>query len=169
MARLWFLFDLDGTGFIEQKDYEIIQARQTAKNGLFAIRMGGKGNVTAKAVVWKAEKQLPNIPSPLLYRGVLYILKEGGILTAYEPATGKVLKQGRVEGALDGYFASPVAADGKLFLAAQSGKVAVVNAGAEWTVAGVNDLDEETWATPAIDSAHLYVRTQRALYCFGLQ
>jgi len=169
MARLWFLFDLDGTGFIEQKDYEIIQARQTAKNGLFAIRMGGKGNVTAKAVVWKAEKQLPNIPSPLLYRGVLYILKEGGILTAYEPATGKVLKQGRVEGALDGYFASPVAADGKLFLTAQSGKVAVVNAGAEWTVAGVNDLDEETWATPAIDSAHLYVRTQRALYCFGLR
>ena len=124
--------------------------------------------MTAKAVVWKVEKQLPNIPSPLLYRGVLYILKEGGILTAYEPATGKVLKQGRVEGALDGYFASPVAADGKLFLAAQSGKLAVVRAGVEWSVVGVNDLDEETWATPAIDSAHLYVRTQRAIYYFGL-
>jgi outer membrane protein assembly factor BamB len=169
MARLWFLFDLDGNGFIERTDYENIQARQAAKSGLFAIRLGGRGNVTSTAVVWKAEKQLPNIPSPLLYKGVLYILKEGGILTAYEPATGRVLRQGRVEGALDGYFASPVAGDGKLFLAAQSGKVAVVQAGAEWTVARVNDLDEETWATPAIDSAHLYVRTQRALYCFGLR
>lgn len=168
MARLWFLFDLDGTGSIEQRDYELIQARQTAKSGLFAIRLGGRGNVTAKAVAWKAEKQLPNIPSPLVYRGVLYILKEGGILTAYEPATGKVLKQGRVEGALDAYFASPVAGDGKLFLAGKGGKLAVVRAGAEWEVARVNDLDEETWATPAIDSAHLYVRTQQALYCFGL-
>lgn len=168
MARLWFLFDLDGSGYIERGDFEIIQARQTAKSGLFAIRLGGSGNVTAKAVVWKAEKQLPNIPSPLVYRGVLYILKEGGILTAYDPATGKVLKQGRVEGALDGYFASPVAGDGKLFLAAQGGKVAVVRAGPDWSVAAVNDLDEETWATPAMDAAHLYIRTQRALYCFGL-
>ncbi len=80
-----------------------------------------------------------------------------------------MLKQGRVEGALDAYFASPVAGDGKIFLAAKDGKMAVLRAGTEWEVMRVNDLDEETWSTPAIDGAHLYVRTQAAVYCFGLQ
>jgi len=168
MVRIWFLYDLDRSGFIEQKDYEQIQARSTSKSGLFAIKLGGEGNLT-KQIVWKAEKQLPNIPSPLLYRGVLYILREGGILTAYDPKDGTVLKQGRVEGALDAYFASPIAGDGKIFLAAKGGKIAVLQAGADWSVLQVNDLDEETWSTPAIDGAHLYVRTQAAVYCFGLQ
>ena len=94
MARIWFLFDLDRSGFIEQKDYDIIQSRNSAQSGLFAIALGGNGNITAKAVQWKATKQLPNIPSPLLYRNVLYVLKEGGILTAYDPKSGKVLKEG---------------------------------------------------------------------------
>ena len=168
MARIWFLFDLDRSGFIEQKDYDVIQSRNSAQSGLFAIALGGNGNITAKAVQWKATKQLPNIPSPLLYRNVLYVLKEGGILTAYDPKSGKVLKEGRVEGALDAYFASPVAGDGKIFLAANTGKFAVLEAAPEWKVLNVNDLDEETWATPAIDGGRLLVRTQQALYCFGL-
>ncbi len=72
MVRIWFLYDLDRSGFIEEHDYEAIRARSTSKSGLFAIRLGGSGDLT-KQVVWKAEKQLPNIPSPLLYQGVLYI------------------------------------------------------------------------------------------------
>jgi outer membrane protein assembly factor BamB len=79
------------------------------------------------------------------------------------------LKQGRVEGALDAYYASPVAGDDKIFTASQKGKVAVLQAsGTEWKVLQVNDLGEEIWATPAIDSGRLYVRTQSALYCFGV-
>jgi len=166
MAKLWFLFDLDRTGHIEQKDYEIVQARATARSGLFAIQLGGRGDLTKTAIRWKAEKTLPNIPSPLLYRGVLYILKEGGILTAYNPENGEILKQGRVEGALDAYFASPIASDGKLFTAAKGGKIAVLKAGSDWQVIQVNDLDEEIWATPAIANARLLIRTQNALYCF---
>lgn len=168
MAKLWFLFDLDRSGFIEQKDYEIVQARTTAKSGLFAIDLGGRGDLTKTAIRWKAEKTLPNIPSPVLYRDVLYVLKEGGILTAYNPADGAILKQGRVEGALDAYFASPIASDGKLITAAKGGKVAVLKAGPDWGVLHVNDLDEEIWATPAIAGGRLYVRTQQSLYCFGL-
>lgn len=168
MTKLWFLFDLDRSGFIEQTDYEIIQARATAKSGLFAIDLGGRGDLTKTAIRWKAEKTLPNIPSPVLYRGVLYVLKEGGILTAYNPADGAILKQGRVEGALDAYFASPIASDGKIITAAKGGKVAVLKAGPDWGVLHVNDLDEEIWATPAIAGGRLYVRTQQSLYCFGL-
>jgi outer membrane protein assembly factor BamB len=145
------------------------QARNTAKSGLYAIKLGGSGNPTNKAIVWKAERSLPNIPSPLLYQDVLYVLKEGGILTSYDPKSGQVLKQGRVEGALDAYFASPVAADGKVFTVAKNGKMAVLKAAGQWEVLAVNDLDEETWATPAIDDGRLYVRTQSALYCFGVK
>jgi outer membrane protein assembly factor BamB len=169
MTKLWFLFDLDRTGSIEQRDYEVVQARANAKSGLFALDLGGRGDLTKTAIRWKAEKTLPNIPSPVLYRGVLYVLKEGGILTAYAPADGKILKQGRVDGAVDTYFASPVASDGKLITAAKGGKVAVVKAGAEWEVLRVNDLEEEVWATPAVEGGRLFVRTQNALYCFGTQ
>ena len=168
MPKLWFLFDLDRSGFIEKRDYDVVQARTKAGGGLFAIELGGRGDLTRTAVKWKAEKSLPNIPSPLLYRNVLYVLKEGGILTAYDPAEGRILKQGRVEGAVDAYFASPVASDGKIITAAKDGKVAVLKAGADWSVQQVNDLGEEIWATPAIEGGRLFVRTQNALYCFGL-
>lgn len=168
MAKLWFLFDLDRTGFLEEADYNALKARASAKNGLFAIDLGGRGNLTPTAIRWKAEKSLPNIPSPLLYQNILYVLREGGILTAYNPESGDVLKQGRVDGAIDTYFASPIASDGKLFTAAKGGKIAVLRAGAEWSVLQVNDLQEEIWATPAIASGRLYVRTQNALYCFAL-
>jgi len=95
------------------------------------------------------------------------MLKEGGILTALNPATGEVLKQGRIEGALEPYFASPVAADGKIFTLSLNGKLAVLKAGADWEVLSVGDLGEECWATPAIADGHLYVRTVSAIYCFG--
>ncbi len=169
MPKLWFLFDLDRSGTIEKRDYDIIRARTTAKSGLFAIQLGGKGDITKTALKWKAEKSLPNIPSPLLYQDVLYILKEGGILTAYDPKTGAILKQGRVEGAIDAYFASPVAGDGKIITAAKDGKIAVLKAAREWEILKVNDLGEEVWSTPAIEDGRLYIRTQNAMYCFGLK
>jgi outer membrane protein assembly factor BamB len=78
------------------------------------------------------QEYLPCCTSPLLYEGVLYIVKEGGILTALDPKTGEILKQGRLTGALDGYYASPVGAAGKVFLLSQQGKATVIRAGADW-------------------------------------
>jgi outer membrane protein assembly factor BamB len=98
---------------------------------------------------------------------VLYVLREGGILTSLDPAAGSVLKQGRLEGALDPYFASPVAGDGKLYLASQSGILTVVEAAPEWKELASHALeDEEVWATPAIAGPAVYVRAKDALYCF---
>jgi hypothetical protein len=110
---------------------------------------------------------LPLVPSPLLYQGVLYLLKEGGILTALDPASGTVIKQARLLGALDPYFASPIGADGKLYLASQAGRVSVVRAGPGLELLGVNELDDECFATPAVAPGRLYVRTRGALHCFG--
>jgi outer membrane protein assembly factor BamB len=166
LVKIWFLYDLDNDGFLGETDWKYLLARSTAKNGLYAIKLGGRGDLTATNVLWRYDKGLPNIPSPLFYSGVLYILREGGILTSLDPKTGAVLKQGRIEGAVDSYFASPVAADGKIFTASQEGKVAVLNPGAQWTVASVNHFDEEIWSTPAIAGNQVIIRTQKALYCF---
>jgi outer membrane protein assembly factor BamB len=103
----------------------------------------------------------------LVYQGVLYLVKDGGIVTTLDPRTGEVLKAGRTVDGIDEYFASPVAADGKVFLLSHSGKLTVLKAGAQWEVLGSSDLDEASQATPAIADGRIYVRTQKALYAFG--
>ena len=93
--------------------------------------------------------------------------KTGGIITSLDPATGRILKQGRSPGGLGEYYASPVAADGKVFLANTEGKITVLKAGAEWEVLAVNEINEEVNATPALSDGRVYVRTHGTLYCFS--
>ena len=95
------------------------------------------------------------------------MVKAGGIVTAIDPATGLATKEGRSKDAPGDYTASPIAADGKVFLASVNGKVTVLKAGREWEILGVNDLGEEINATPALSGGRLYVRTRGTLYCFG--
>jgi outer membrane protein assembly factor BamB len=166
LTKIWFLYDLDKDDKLGPTDWKYLRARSGAKNGLYAIRPGGRGDVTDTHVVWRYEKGLPNIPSPLHYKGVLYLLREGGILTSFDPANGSVLKQARIEGAIDAYFAAPVAGDNKIITASKDGKVAVIKPGAEWEIISVNSFEEEIWATPAIAGKQLFIRTQKALYCF---
>ena len=87
-------------------------------------------------------------------------------MTSLNPATGEVLKTGRVKDAIEAYYASPVAADGKVYLVSYDGKVSVIRADAQWEVLAVYDLGEECQATPAIGGGSIYVRTAKALYCF---
>jgi outer membrane protein assembly factor BamB len=118
--------------------------------------------------LWRYDKAFVGVvPSPLLYDGVLYVVKNGGILTSFDPETGAVLKTARLPGALGGYSASPVAAEGKLFLASEDGKIAVVRAAKEWDLVTVNDLGESCHATPALSEGRIYLRSSEALYCFG--
>jgi outer membrane protein assembly factor BamB len=166
ITRLWFLYDLNDNNVLDSKDWEYLLARGKAKNGLYAIKLGGRGDIEKTHVVWRYDKGLPNIPSPLLYDGVLYVLREGGILTSFDPTDGKVLKQGRIEGAVGSYFASPIAGDGKILTASKDGNVAVITPGPQWEVASVNAFDEEIWSTPAIDGHQVFIRTNKALYCF---
>ena len=70
-------------------------------------------------------------------------------------------------GALGPYSASPVAAEGKIFLASEEGKVTVLKASRDWEVTAINDLGESCFATPALAGGHIYLRTSEALYCFG--
>jgi hypothetical protein len=113
------------------------------------------------------QKFLPNVPSPLYLENVLYIVKDGGILTSLDPANGKILKQARLTGAPGTYYSSPVAGDGKIYTISLEGKVSVIRAGAQWEVLGVNELGDECLATPAIVEDRIYIRTRSALYCFA--
>ena len=159
--------DLDNDGFLGEREWEKYRERRAVVNSVMAVKLGGQGDMTEKSILWRFYKALPNVPSPLLYRDVLYLMKEGGILTALDPANGSVLKQGRLAGALDFYYSSPVAADGKIFAASEGGHVSVIRAGRDWEVLALNDMDDEVYATPAPVDGRLYLRTKTALYCFG--
>lgn len=136
--------------------------------GAIAIRPdNAQGRLPPSAVRWRFQKNLPFIPAPLLYQDVFYMVRDGGIITSLNATTGQLLKEGRSREALGEYYASPVAADGKVFLASGEGKITVLQAAGEWQVLGVNDLGEEIRATPALSNGRIYVRTHGAVYCFG--
>ena len=160
-------YDLDNSGFMERRDWEHHRRKRLAVNAVRKIRLGGKGDMTEGAVQWLYYKSLPNVPSPLLYDGVVYLTKDGGIFTALSAEDGTVLKQGRLREAMGRYFASPVAADGKIFAADETGQVTVVRPGAEWSVIRTNAMGEEIYATPVIMDGRLFIRTREALYCFA--
>lgn len=168
MAEHFGFFDLDADRYVTAKEWEVMRAYGAGEFGATAIRPGdARGRLQNSAVLWRFTKNLPYIPAPLLYQGVVYLVKDGGIITALDAATGQVLKQGRTDKALGEYFASPIAADGKLFLASTEGKVTVLKAGRQWEVLGVNDLGEEIHATPALTGGRIYLRTRGAVYSFG--
>jgi outer membrane protein assembly factor BamB len=166
VARFDEYLDLDDNGFLEERDWAQFRLRRMGMNALWAYKLGGEGDVTESNFLWKNPKSLPNVPSPLFYRGVLYTLKEGGILTSFDPKTGEIQKQARLTGALGAYYSSPVAADGKIYAVSEEGHVAVIRAGAQWELITVNPLDDGAKATPAIVDGKLYIRTYSALYCF---
>ena len=164
-ARFWI--DLDGDGVVSASEWDYYRAAMASENGMLAIRLGGRGDVTDTNVRWKYHKAVPQLPSPLLYRNVLYMVNDGGIVTTLHPETGAELGQGRLKGAIDHYYASPVAADGKIFMLSETGKVVVLEPGSSLEPVVVNNLDDDIYATPAISDGKLYVRTRGALYCFG--
>ena len=134
---------------------------------MLAIRLGGSGDMSDKAIRWKYQRSVPQLPSPLLYGGVLYMVNDNGIITTLNPDTGALIKQGRLTGAPGPHFASPTAADGHIFFTSEPGAVVVVSPGGDLTPIAVNDLAEDTYATPAFADGRIYVRTTAALYAFG--
>jgi outer membrane protein assembly factor BamB len=160
-------------GIVTKEEWDARFQELMGPSGLWAFRLESASGASLDASIrlrqlWRYEKNFTSVvPSPLLYEGVLYVLRNGGILTALDRATGMVLKTGRVEGAVGGYSASPVAAEGKIFLASEDGKVAVVHAGKDWKALAVNDIGENCYATPALSEGEIYLRTDESLYRFS--
>lgn len=164
-GRAWI--DLDRDGAVTRDEWDYYRAAMASENGMLAIRLGGRGDVTTSHVAWKYHKSVPQLPSPLVYQNVLYMVNDGGIVTTLKPGTGEAIAQSRVDGAIDRFYASPVAADNKVFLATEKGKIAVLPTDGSLKPLAVNDLQDDIYATPAIADGRIYVRTRGTLYCFG--
>jgi outer membrane protein assembly factor BamB len=160
----WRAIDLDRDGFLNEREWTFFRTRRASRNALLAIQLGGRGDVTGSHVLWRYEKSLPDVPTPLVYNGVVFLFRSGGIATSLDAKSGKVLKQARLMGALEDYYASPVAADGKIYIASEHGKVVVLRAAGDWEILAINDFDSDIYATPVVLDSRIYIRTQNALY-----
>ena len=167
MTRKYFPYlDLDHNGKLDEREWKVYAAAFNAENSLQAIRLNGKGDVTPTNVLWKYHRSVPQLPSVAVYRGDVYMISDNGILTVLEAATGSVRKQFRLNGAPGNYYASPVAADGKVIFVSHDGVVTVLRAGGEYDVISKAEFNQVAFATPAIADGRVYLRTAGALYCF---
>jgi outer membrane protein assembly factor BamB len=161
--------DHNKDGSVTRDEWDrILKFMSEGESSAFALKPGGSGDVSESHVIWKKTKGLPYLPSAILYRGQYVMVKDGGIVTAYDAATGNEIYQRRA--AESGtYYASPVAANGHIYFTSLEGAVTVLEAGAEKPVVVAKNpaLEEKTAATPAIADDTLYVRTEKHLYAFA--
>jgi outer membrane protein assembly factor BamB len=135
--------------------------------GLTRTRVDGEGDVSASHVSWRHIRGMPSLTGALLYQNVLYVVRNA-IVTTFDPENGQLLRRERIRTALGDYYASPVAGDGKIYLANLEGKITVLKAGTDWQILSSGDLGEQVIATPAIADGRIYIRTEATLYCFGI-
>jgi outer membrane protein assembly factor BamB len=164
--------DKNNDGFIA--DAELDSAFQSKGNRvgggniIQAIKGGGTGDVTKTHLLWNVTNKYPsNLTSPLVSGDRLLVVKAGGVSTSLSSATGKPNWELERIDNLGDHFASPVAADGKIFIAGRNGFIVVIADSASLEVLAKNDMGGEIIATPAIADGRLYVRTREKLYCIG--
>lgn len=170
MGPAWFKAqDIDGNGKITREDWDAIgNQMKRGENVLLAIKPGGRGDVTDTHVAWKFARGLPYVPSPLCYQGRLYLVKDGGMMSSFDAKTGQPFYTQERLKAQGSYYASPVAADGRIIVASLDGKVSVVKAGGDAPeVLHAVDFKERIAATPALVGNQIFIRTASALYAFG--
>lgn len=134
-----------------------------------AIRPGGTGDVTRTHLVWSSPRGSPFVPSPILFGDYLYMVNDmTSIATAFEAATGRNAWQGRLGVARrEGFSASPVAFDGKIFFTNDDGETFVLRAGNTFELLHTNEIGERTLASPALVDGRWYFRTEGHLFAIG--
>jgi outer membrane protein assembly factor BamB len=168
MADFFAIFDKNKNGFIDPEEWQSsLDFLARGKNVVMAIRPGGRGDITDSHVLWTNEKGAPYVASPLFYDGRVYLVKDGGMLTIYESATGKVLTDKERLGVQGDFYASPIAAGGRIVVASTGGTVLTIKPGDTPEVLSKVDLGEGIAATPAVLDSVLYVRTANHLWAFG--
>ena len=165
-----WLVDTNHDGIATKAEWDAMDAFAKDKmnaDRFVAIRPGGQDNATETHVAWETTKGLAEMASPLYYRGRIYIIRDGGLLTVFEPKSGKRLIDRERVGTGGQYVASPIAANGLVYLVNESGTVAVLRAGDKLDVVAVNKLGENVRSTPAIAGRKLFVRTREHLWAFS--
>ncbi len=172
--------DEDKNGFLEGREMDIAFMHpdnfagasfqslgdKAAEQFIVAVRGGGTGDVTNSHVLWKhPTKHTDHIVSPFVSGQRMLLIKEGGISTVFDTRTGNSLREPKRVGTGGSYFASPISADGKIFLASDNGKVVVLKNSASYEELANNDFGESIISTPAISADGLLIRTRTKLFC----
>ena len=156
-------------GYVDEPDWLAAWAGTIAPSSLVAVALDRdvSGAITPREL-WRYEKSfVAVVPSPLALDGLIYTVKNGGILTTLAVETGAVVKTARVGSAPASYSASPIATGGRIYLANEDGIVFVLKAGKDWEVIASNDLGEPIYATPALSQGRIFVRGAKSLFAFG--
>jgi outer membrane protein assembly factor BamB len=162
----FFRMDLNQDQKLEKSEWARHAAIfERAQNVAIAIQPGGTGKLSSRNVRWTYDRGLPTVPSSVAYQGILYMVKDSGIVTSLDLSTGEMLHQGRAQGR-GNYYASIVAGDGKVFLTSESGVMTVLKAEREWTTLSSHAFGERIMATPVVSDGFMFIRTDAALYCY---
>ena len=171
MKDMFEPMDSNKDGKLTKDEWDaVLKFLAEGKNSAFAVKPGGSGDLTKTHVLWTKTKGLPYIASAIAYRGQVVMVKDGGLVTAYDAKTGKDVYVQERAAAGGRYYASPVAANGHIYLATlDDGTITVLKAGADKPEVVVQNpkLGEKVAATPAIADDTLYVRTDKHLYAFA--
>ena len=137
-------------------------------NTIQAVRGGGTGDVTKTHLVWNIDNKSPsNLASPLVFSDRVHVVKSGGISSCFDAKTGaEIWGKTRIRNFGD-YYASPVAADGKIYIAGRNGFVVVIDDSPELKILAKNDVGEEILATPSIADGRIFIRTRESVFCFS--
>ncbi|HWN09236.1 MAG TPA: PQQ-binding-like beta-propeller repeat protein [Pyrinomonadaceae bacterium] len=155
-------------------DLIVVASGRRPEAPIFVIRAGASGDITlaasqtsSKDVVWSKKARGSYMPTPLVYGEHLYVLSNQGVFDCYDLKTGNEIYRERIPHHGSGFSASPVAADGKIYLPSEDGDVFVVKAGPKFEVLTSNSIGEPLMATPAISGGKMFVRSQQHLFAIG--
>jgi len=149
----------------------VVASGRGPERPIFAVRPGAHGDLTlakdqtsSAGVAWSKTGRGSYMPTPLVYDGILYVLANNGVFDAYDLQTGQDIYRQRLEPVGSGFSASPVAADGRIYLPSEDGDIVVVAAGREFRKIAVNSMGELVMATPALSEGVMYVRSSSSLF-----
>jgi len=159
---------------IASEDLLVIASGRGPERPIFVVKADARGDLTlpggrtsSDAVLWSRTGRGSYMPTPLIYGGLLYVLGNNGVFDAYRLRTGEDVYRQRLPVVGSGYSASPVAADGKLYLSGEDGEILVIAAGPEFKHLATNTMGEPLMATPALSLGVMYVRTSGTLFAVG--
>jgi outer membrane protein assembly factor BamB len=154
----------------------IVASGRRPERPIFAVRANARGDLTlekdktsSSGVAWSKTGRGSYMPTPLVYDRILYALNNDGVFDAYDVETGSEIYRQRLDPVGSGFSASPVAADGRLYLSNEDGEMLVVASGREFRLISTNRMGELLMATPAISNGVMYVRSASSLFAIGTQ
>ena len=164
--RLWHLPGLLGNRVIPSPVAagELIYCIQGMRRPLLAVRPGGRGKRPRDEIAWKFDQGTSDSPSPVVWGELLFMVTNNGIARCFDAPSGRVRWKARLQGT---YYASPLAAEGRIYFLNMDGLATVVAASSRYDRLTENQLDDRTIATPAVSDGRIFIRGHQRLYCLS--